>query len=341
MEADLAELRACQDDDHQTPSSTIKKNTLVFKKFKKLKIKLFKEILSIYIIYNKMENQNFSLQHLKTLYHPDHWKDYIIKYFYPLSDGNHLLIEYNDNGDILHTIKDAKTIKSVYFNRMPKELSNFYFTEYDKIRTLTTQLNKPKLFDNKFNLCASFLHTRKPYSEYPEEIKMKVELMKSFYLENWTKGNVEQFNFIMQWIANMVRGNKNQSLLYLRSSTEGIGKSTGSDFLYHYVIGRQLCYKGGSDPLISKFNSILQGKLLVIYEELENMGPAQWKAIGSRIKRDLTSSTKTFESKGIDSWEGENLSNVIINSNVDAIQDDAGRRIFCLDLNTKRKGDTN
>ena len=41
-----------------------------------------------------MENQNFSLQHIKTLYNPEHWKDYLTKFFYPLSDGNHLLIEY-------------------------------------------------------------------------------------------------------------------------------------------------------------------------------------------------------------------------------------------------------
>ena len=286
-----------------------------------------------------MEIENFSLEHVASLYNPELWKEYITKWFFPLSDGNHLLIEYKENGDVINTIKDAATIKSVYFNRMSKEMNTFYFKEYKQIRTLTTKLNQPKLFGNKFNLCGSFLHSRKPYSEYPEEIKTKVEIMKSFYLENWTKGNVEQFNFIMQWIANMVRGGKNQSLLYLRSSTEGIGKSTGSDFLHQYVIGRALCYKGGSAPLVSQFNSILQGKLLVIYEELENMGPAQWKAIGSKIKRDLTANTANYESKGVDLWEGENLNNVIINSNVDAIQDDAGRRIFCLDLNIKRKGD--
>jgi hypothetical protein len=53
----------------------------------------------------------------------------------------------------------------------------------------------------------------------------------------------------------------------------------------------------------------------------------------------LTSSTANYESKGIDAWVGKNLNNIIINSNVDAIKDDGGRRIFILDLNTKRKGD--
>ena len=65
-----------------------------------------------------MENENFSLEHVESLYDPALWKDYITKWFFPLSDGNHLLIEYKDNGDITHSIKDTATIKSAYFNRM-------------------------------------------------------------------------------------------------------------------------------------------------------------------------------------------------------------------------------
>jgi hypothetical protein len=282
---------------------------------------------------------NFSLQHVKTLYNPRDWKEYITKYFYPLADGNHVLIEYNEHGVPVYHIKDTAVIKSVYFNRMSKEMKEFYFNEYDVIRSLTCELNKPRLYDDKFNMCQSFLHLRKPYDDYDQEIKNKVELMKAFYMENWAKGNAKQYDFIMKWLSNMVRGGKNQSLLYLRSAIEGIGKSTGSDFIFKHVIGENLCYKGGSQPLVSQFNSILFGKLFVIYEELENFGLAQWQTISSRIKRDLTSSTSIYESKGVDSWTGKNLNNIIINSNVDAIKDDGGRRIFILDLNTKRKGD--
>jgi hypothetical protein len=37
-----------------------------------------------------------------------------------------------------------------------------------------------------------------------------------------------------------------------------------------YVIGLDLCYQGGSAPLKNNFNSELSGKLMVLFEELEN-----------------------------------------------------------------------
>jgi len=137
----------------------------------------------------------------------------------------------------------------------------------------------------------------------------------------------------------MIRGNKNQSLLYLRSEEQGIGKTTMTDFIVKHVLGSKLCYVGGSQPLISNFNDILRGKLLEVYEELENFGCGQWQLVSSRIKRDLTSAFSQYEQKGVDSITAKNIANKIINSNVDAIKDDDGRRIFILDLSNKRKGD--
>lgn len=136
----------------------------------------------------------------------------------------------------------------------------------------------------------------------------------------------------------MARGGKNQSVLYLRAE-QGIGKSTFTDFLRKHVIGSKLCVQSGSQPLISQFNAILFCKLLVIFEELENFSTNQWQGVSTRLKRDTTSDTCTYEDKFQKAFTAKNISNYIINSNVDAIKDDDGRRYFILDLSNKRKGD--
>ena len=69
-------------------------------------------------------------------------KAYITKYFYPLTDGQHVLLKYID-GKPEFDILDDTIVRKVYFNRLPKVIQQFYFTEYDQIRTLTCELNKP------------------------------------------------------------------------------------------------------------------------------------------------------------------------------------------------------
>ena len=162
--------------------------------------------------------------------------------------------------------------------------------------------------------------------------------MLDFLKEIWASQNEKQFQFIIKWMANMSKGGKNQSVLYLRAE-QGIGKSTFTDFLRKHVIGPKLCIQSGSQPLISQFNAILFCKLLVIFEELENFSTNQWQGVSTRLKRDTTSDTCTYEDKFQKAFTAKNISNYIINSNCDAIKDDDGRRYFILDLSNKRKGD--
>ena len=278
---------------------------------------------------------NFSLEHANNL--PiDQCKEYITKYFFPLSSSQHVFISYDKDGKSSYEIKEDMAIKKVYFNRLPKDVTDFYFKKYDKIKTLTCELNKPMLYGEFINTCPEFLHKVKPYSDFTPEIKKGVNVMLSYLKTVWASGNENQYQFILQWIANMARGGKNQSVLYLRSD-EGVGKSTFTDFLMKYVIGPNLSLMSGSSPLISNFNIILYCKLLVVYEELENFSTAQWSAVSSRIKRDVTSTTCSYEKKNETSFVGNNINNIIINSNVDAIKNDEGRRYFLLDLSNEKK----
>jgi hypothetical protein len=124
-------------------------------------------------------------------------------------------------------------------------------------------MNKPFIFGKFINTCPSLMHEVKAYNEYSEEVKSKVDLMLNFLKEIWASDNEPQYQFIIKWLAKMARGEKNQSVLYLKSE-QGIGKSTFTDFLRKHVIGPKLCIQSGSQPLISQFNKILFCKLLVI-----------------------------------------------------------------------------
>jgi hypothetical protein len=281
--------------------------------------------------------QSFDLSHANQLSVSDA-KEYIKRYFYPLASGLHVQVDYDDDGKPFYEIKEDKVIKSVYFNRLPKVIYDFYFKEYDQIKTLTCEINKPFIIGKYINTCPALLHEVKPYSEYSKEIKVKVDMMLNFLKEICASNNEAQYQFIIKWLSKMARGEKNQSVLYLKSE-QGIGKSTFTDFLRKHVIGPKLCIQSGSQPLISQFNKILFCKLLVIFEELENFSTNQWQGVSTRLKRDTTSDTCIYEEKNEKAFTAKNISNYIINSNVDAIKDDDGRRYFILDLSNTRKGD--
>ena len=91
-----------------------------------------------------------------------------------------------------------------------KLLKTFYFTEYDDIREVVCEINKPFLFDNKINTCHAFLHNYQPYDDFSSDIKKKVDIMLDFIKSIWASNDNDQNKFILQWLSNMIRDNKLQ-----------------------------------------------------------------------------------------------------------------------------------
>ena len=276
--------------------------------------------------------ENFALSKIKTL-SPVDAKDYITKYFVPLSNGNHAMLI-----DGIYHIKDDQEIKRSYFNRMQKELYNFYFKEFTEVKTVAYEINKPTFFDDKINLCPQMLYkyddNYKPNKATQEKLNFLLSYMKEILCSN----KQDCYDFLLKWISNMLKGNKNNSCLYLKG-IQGVGKSSLYVFLSKYVIGPNLGIETGSDPIRTKFNEILGGKLLVCIEELENFSKAEWESISSTLKRMITSSNITLQNKCTKAYESNNINNYILCSNNDAIKDDDGRRYFILDIATHKVGD--
>jgi hypothetical protein len=276
-----------------------------------------------------MENKpNFCLNHIKTL-SPIDARRYIDEYFIPLTSGDHA---FYINGK--YEIYDDSVVNKTYFKRMTSEIKKYYFEEKTDLRTITYDINKPVLYDTSLNLCPKIKQSYKPYNEFDDTIKAKVNIMLNHINEVLCSSNKDSYNFVIKWFANMIKGNRNNSCLYLKG-VQGAGKSTPLEFIREHVIGKDLAYQGGSGPLKTKFNSELSGKLMVVFEELENFGSSEWISISCILKRQITSPTLQIEAKGKDVREETNLNNYILASNNDCIQDDDGRRYYILDISTK------
>ena len=276
----------------------------------------------------------FDLEHLANNLSLNQGKEYIKQYFVPLTNGNHAVLSKGK-----YIILNDETVRKVYLNRMSKELSNFYTKEYYAIKSITYKLGEDVFIENQLNLCPQLMHTYQPFELFDESIKESMKMMLEFIKNVICGEKQDSYEFTLKWLSNMIRGNKNNSCLYLKDEAQGIGKSTLPLFIKKHVIGKELCLETGSRPLISNFNSILEGKLLVQFEELENFSSSQWMSISSTLKRIITSDTYLIEGKNINSYETQNINNYMLLSNNEAIKDDEGRRYFILDLSTNKKGD--
>jgi hypothetical protein len=142
--------------------------------------------------------ENFDFIKLKTL-NFNQQKEYIIKYFVPLSNGSHCMYK---NG-VYELIAD-EVIKKVYFNRFDKKLRDFYFQEHTEIKTLVYEINKPQFFESNINLCPQ-LPEYKPYKEYPPELKTKVNIFLDFMLEILCNNNKDIQLHLNKWISNICK----------------------------------------------------------------------------------------------------------------------------------------
>lgn len=278
-------------------------------------------------------NNNFDLEKLENMLF-DKAKTYITEFFIPLDNGMHAVLKHNNTYELM----DHVTIKKTFFDRMDARLSKYYFKEYHKLRTIVYELGKPTLYDNKLNLCQSFKHEIKPYESFDKEVKNKVNTMLDYIKEVLCSDSTLQYDYLLKWFANMCKCKKNDSILYLRGG-QGIGKSTITQFMMNYVIGKPLSLETGAESLITKFNIELAGKVLVVFEELEHLSANEWNSMSTKLKRYSTSDTIMLESKGEKRFQATNINNIMINTNHDCIREDEGRRVYILDVSPKRKGD--
>jgi hypothetical protein len=252
-------------------------------------------------------------------------------YLYNVKDKE---FQYRENGDFKKEV--LVKLKDVFVNDV--------IEKNEKIFHITAQLKRPRLFiENNIyyiNECKGFLHKNpRPYNKFSKTIQDGVQLMLDFFLEVYCNNDKAIYECYLNYLSQLCKGEKTEVIIYMKSHQQGIGKSTGTDFIFNHVLGNDICLISGTEPLLKDFNKIFLGKLLILFEELPTFSTAQWEAVSSKLKTMTTEKQTVYRGLFKEPIQAENISNFYINTNVESLKDSQGRRIIIMPLNASRLGD--
>lgn len=267
----------------------------------------------------------------------------VSKYFFRMYDGSfRVYMETPGNG---YDFKEYefKPFASVWGSYLSSPVMN-WFMGINPIRYHEVcRTDKGRIFkeDNLYciNKFKGQKYKYKSTEEFDKKIQEKANIFLEFMKDIVCSGKDDQYEYVCKWIGNICHGKKNDSALYLRTSEQGVGKSTFTDMLRYWIFGLENAFVSDAEPLRTAYNRILMGNLLVIFEELPVFSKAEWQGVSSRLKNMITNKTMTYAEKYVKSVKTENINNYIINSNENAIKDDDGRRYMILDISISKKGD--
>ena len=266
--------------------------------------------------------------------------DYVYTYYFEVAKGDYYFYDVTTDEFVYKTQRDF--INEVA-NKLDTKKFNIWFSKNPNIYKLTSNIHKPRIYEeggqHYINECKGFLHkSYLPFDKYTDEIKANVKLMLDMIKEISCNNNEELFKAYVKYLSQLCKGQKTEVIIY-KKAIEGIGKSTESDFLMNHVLGNDICLLSGTEPLTTNFNRAFLGKLLIVFEELPTFGIREWEAVSSKLKTLTTEKTATYRDLFKSPFQAENISNFMINTNVESIKNSDGRRYIILPLNDSRKGD--
>ena len=265
---------------------------------------------------------------------------YVKSYYYEITGGNYYF--YNHDTETFD-FKDDKYFKKEIDVKLELTLQ-ILFSRNPDIYNIVSKIDKPRVYkmDGRFfiNECRGMLHKNpKPFKKFSKETKENLNTMLEYIKEITCNNDSIFYEAYLKYLSQVCKGEKPQVIIY-KKSEEGTGKSTESDFLINYVLGTGVCLVSGStEPLTSNFNKILMGKLYVVFEELPTFSTAQWSAVSGKLKTLATEKTTVYRDCFEKAIQADNISNFVINTNVEAIKNTEGRRIIIAPINNSRIGD--
>jgi len=258
-------------------------------------------------------------------------KNYISTYFHPLNNGTHAFIENNT----ISIIQD-ETMNKVYLQRFKCDIKKWYKNETIP-KKIICDINKPTVGTNYINVGKQLKHKYSEYIHFETEIKENVKTMLSYIKEVWANNDAKVYEYMLKWLSNMVKGNKNKTCIYAKS-LQGAGKSTLPEFIRDHVIGRDISCKGKADHLKGQHNLQLLGRIFVYFEELQIFNDKEWYAVDSELKDMITDDWGSYTDKYEKRFEAQNINNymIVTNSNLKGVN---GRRYLVCDLSSKHLDD--
>jgi len=195
---------------------------------------------------------------------------YVLNYFYKTTNPVGVMyydvaqnsFEYYSLSDVI----EAYIPSATYFEKKSQYNLVKDFKEYKDPYCQTVEINKPMFFGmngkkylNTFTGLPNLLKNIKDYDKFTDKSKEGVEFILNHLKVVWCSRNETLFNYLKNWIFNLLTLNRNETALYLKS-TQGTGKSSITDFLLD-VLGTNLGYFASSPDIIMKWNAPLKGKI--------------------------------------------------------------------------------
>ena len=278
-------------------------------------------------------------------------KSILVKNFDDIKEYIHKYLILSLTGEYYHKMGKRwsqigiEQLNILYLSKFPKEIREWFKSENNRKHKIVSLVELPTGINviNRngknyyyLNTFAGFIHQKKPYDEYPEEIKNKVDIFLKYIYDVLADSDKDAYDYIVKWYANMCQGKKNDTILYLKGP-EGIGKSSMTEMIANYVLGSKICTLSDTTPLVSKNNGNWVGKLYVIFEEFPTMSETMWNYCSCKLKTFITEKYSMYGEMYTKQVQLKNIHNFVMNTNVDAIKDSNGRRVFCADVSVKFK----
>lgn len=154
-----------------------------------------------------------------------------------------------------------------------------------------------------------------------------------------TLTEAKTYEYLLNWISHLFQkpNDKVGIAVVLQSNTQGAGKDAFADFLMQ-CIGVGHCIKVSKmDEITSQFNSHMQGKLLIIGDEVANY--AGYK-LADQLKAVITENHRAINGKGRDMYMIESCERYIFTSNNEFCVrvDESDRRYLVLKVSDKMVG---
>ena len=107
-------------------------------------------------------------------------KKYVHTYFFQTVSNNYLF--YDAKNDEFKTFT-KQDISELYFSKFPEEVRQYFFHNNYKLYSTIMDTKKPKIGEEELNLFKGFIHPKKDYDTYPQEIKEAIDLFLSYVKE--------------------------------------------------------------------------------------------------------------------------------------------------------------
>lgn len=134
----------------------------------------------------------------------------------------------------------------------------------------------------------------------------------SFFLEDICAGDIELFNYLMDYYAHAVQKPwELPGIALVFRGNKGVGKGTAIKPLEH-IFGSHFYRTQNKEHVLGRFNDITQYKLIIFLNETVWGGYKQMESI---LKGIITEPRKDIEKKGMPVYQVDNYSRVIIDSN--------------------------